>query len=388
MVPYGTAVEFTLARIEVGQWQGSDEYEVAFEAPEGSPWVAYPGNSDLEDYLYYDINGNPPDTSGLKWKFAAVKMEMITPGGDPVQAPVDGGDGSGAVTDGANELTFSTAATGVLTLKLKARVTPSGLADLVAPQCTFSAEGIGSSTMAWGATSPEGVPCVDGGYLEAMVIFTGLPANNGDFGPKMAAIKFAGHPCDESHYEVFYSGEACNHPDAATENSPNWFHYYRQVEGGTDYGYMDCAQCNHFCIGGVHRIEIGDSAYGESCDIATEVVGGQRIAVARTESFRGLRQFMNAVAHEREHGATCPECPPSIGTDTDGDGVTDLFEYNSSATDPAEPHSARDLGTLDDIKTTDYYNDGELWSRHKGILAARATDASRDWADGGCNHVP
>jgi hypothetical protein len=77
MVPYGTAVEFTLARIEVGQWQGSDEYEVAFEAPEGSPWVAYPGNSALWAYLAYDAYGNPPDTSGLKWKFAAVKVDAI-----------------------------------------------------------------------------------------------------------------------------------------------------------------------------------------------------------------------------------------------------------------------------------------------------------------------
>jgi hypothetical protein len=66
--------------------------------------------------------GSASSSSGPTLSASLVPVEFVTPAGDPVNAPLEGGDGSGTVPDGANELTYSTASPGVLTLKLKARV--------------------------------------------------------------------------------------------------------------------------------------------------------------------------------------------------------------------------------------------------------------------------
>ncbi len=113
-----------------------------------------------------------------------VKINLITPAGDPVAFPVDGGDGSGSVPDGANEFTFSAVNSGVLTLKLKAHVTPSGIADQIKDQVHFTVDGIGASTLAWNTSNLGGKPTASGDNLLATVTFTGLPANNSDFGAK------------------------------------------------------------------------------------------------------------------------------------------------------------------------------------------------------------
>ena len=69
------------------------------------------------------------------------------------------------------------------------------------------------------------------------------------------------------------------------------------------------------------------------------------------------------------------------------DALVDTFEHLTSLTDMNLRHSARDKGTLSEIKGNDYYDDGELWARHKGIAATQTADVSEDWANPGGNNA-
>ena len=121
----------------------------------------------------------PCDLSGYVARLIVLKVELITPAGDPVNAAVQSGDGQ-------NEFTYSTASPGVLTMNLKAKVTPSGVANQIKDQCLFTVDAIAGSTLAWDTANPGGKPTASGDDLLATVTFTGLPANNSDFGAKKA----------------------------------------------------------------------------------------------------------------------------------------------------------------------------------------------------------
>lgn len=149
-----------------------------------------------------------------------VKVELVTPGGDPVSAPSDSGDGQ-------NEFTYSSDSPGVLTMSLKAKVTPSVAAAEVAGACRFRVGSIGVSVREWSPANPSGQAVASGDSLVATVTFTGLPKSNSDFGRKTASITFDGVPCDEREYEVFFPKEARNHPIGQAD-SPNWFYYWKQ----------------------------------------------------------------------------------------------------------------------------------------------------------------
>lgn len=148
------------------------------------------------------------------------EIELVTPSGDPVSAPSDSGDGQ-------NEFTYSSDSPGVLTMNLKARVTPSVAASEVADSCKFRVDSIGISAREWASANPSGQAVANGDSLVATVTFTGLPKANSDFGKKVASITFNGIPCDEKNYEVFFPKEAKNHP-IGQPDSPNWFYYWKQ----------------------------------------------------------------------------------------------------------------------------------------------------------------
>lgn len=148
------------------------------------------------------------------------EIELVTPGGDPVSAPSDSGDGQ-------NEFTYSSDSPGVLTMNLKAKVTPSAAAAEVAESCKFRVDSIGISVREWASANPSGQAVASGDSLVATITFTGLPKANSDFGKKVASITFNGIPCDEKDYEVFFPKEAKNHP-IGQPDSPNWFYYWKQ----------------------------------------------------------------------------------------------------------------------------------------------------------------
>ena len=341
---------------------------------------------DVELTLEYDEvpEGTPQNKQYLfkcsdKIALTVVKIEMITPSGDPVNAPVSSGDGQ-------NEFTYSTATPGVLTMNLKARVTPD-VAGQIAHFCFFTVGHIHGAQLAWDVANPGGRSAMNEGQLLATVFFTGLPANNSSFGKKKATLLMCGIKQDEKEYEVFYDGLAKNHPGMDTGITPNWFFYYQQVVGGDDYHYAGIPICTMICEGnGFHDFNIGENAYYTSRDIVTEVIDGWRIATSWTPEFFGLGQFINTINHEREHSKTCP-CKTQDNHDTDRDALVDTFEHSTSLTDQLLRYSARDNGILSAVKMDDYYDDGELWARHKGITATQAADVSEDWANPGGNNA-
>ncbi len=177
---------------------------------------------DVELCLAYDDDpdgrGDEERTCEDKIHLTVVEMELITPAGDPVNAPVLSGEGQ-------NEFTYSTDNPGVLTMNLRARVTPWAAAGQVRNRCRFEVGAVDGSVMAWAAANPGGRPTAYNGVLRATATFTGLPASNAAFGAKKARFFFDDTQRDESDYEVFFPKNATNHPDGQAD-SPNWFYYW------------------------------------------------------------------------------------------------------------------------------------------------------------------
>ena len=177
-------------------------------------------------------------------RLTVFKIDMITPAGDPVNSPVDSGDGQ-------NEFTYSSASQGVLTMSLKACVTPSGTADSIKGLVRFAVAGIGASVLAWDGANPDGKPTASGGNLLATVTFMGLPANNSDFGSKKASVRLNDIKLGEEKYEVFYPRNAANHPDGQS-GSPNWFHYWSQAISANNITYSPGSSLYGECPGMLH----------------------------------------------------------------------------------------------------------------------------------------
>jgi hypothetical protein len=308
------------------------------------------------------------------------KIDMITPAGDPVNSPVDGGDGSGSVPDGANEFTFSPASPGVLTLKLKARVTPSGIANQIKDQVHFTVDGIGASTMAWATATPGGKPTSSGDDLLATVTFTGLPASYSDFASKKAAVCFSGNKQDEESYEVFYPATIANHP-GGTSTDPNWFFYYKQNAGGGSYTYTSVGRSSSTSAGGDSSVKIGNEAYAGDQYITTQVSGGQLEATGWSSESKYYANFLGVLAHERHHANNETTAGPPI--DSDGDFLAGAYETSTTQTDPNDKYSAR--GVL--IGSS--WDDGEVYAggpiEQTGIQNA---NTSQDWANPGTNSKP
>lgn len=154
-----------------------------------------------------------------------VVITLVTPAGDPVNSPVDSGDGQ-------NEFTYSPQTPGVLTVNLKAQIVKSpDSPDQIKDNVYFAVEAINGSTMEWNEANPGGKPTVNGDYLLATATFTCLPADNSDFGAKKAAIYYDGSKQDEKPYEVFFHKDERNHP-GDTLGGPNWFYYWNKTIAG------------------------------------------------------------------------------------------------------------------------------------------------------------
>jgi hypothetical protein len=184
-------------------------------------------------------NPNPPTNPN-----PSNDVTFITPAGDPVNSPVDAAGGAAAsatnaafIPDGANEFTFSNESTGKLTITLKAKVKdlPSKSSAEQA-QYLFDLDSIGESALTWKLGNEEGKPDINGDIITATAYYTGLPKENGHFGLKKARVKKAGNQVAEASFEVFFPRDASNHPEGQA-NSPNWFHYWRQVHPYADLEY-------------------------------------------------------------------------------------------------------------------------------------------------------
>ena len=149
-----------------------------------------------------------------------VDIKLITPSGDPVNAPVQSGDGQ-------NEFVYSAANPGVLTVNLKASVMPSSALSKVQDDVSFTVDNILGATMQWSAQNPNGKATVNNGFLCATVTFTDLPGVNASFGLKTARVFYDSVKKDEKNYEVFFPRDANNNPGVM--DVPNWFYYWKQT---------------------------------------------------------------------------------------------------------------------------------------------------------------
>jgi len=164
-------------------------------------------------------------TSSTNLNVNVIKVTRITPANSPVTATVDGADGT-AGTAGANEYTFSTNSSGIITLKLKAKVDGLSTMDVATQNAfRFDVEAVGDSTLAWEATNPNGQPTINGDFLEATVTFTGLPTSNSGFGLKTAKVKFYSEEVP-TEFEVFFAKEENNHPGTGNGSTSNWYYYW------------------------------------------------------------------------------------------------------------------------------------------------------------------
>jgi hypothetical protein len=287
--------------------------------------LTIPANATESNTVTMEEEFNPPmpvPVSGNAhevWKTSLLPVEFITPAGDPVNAPVDAGTTPASIPDGANEFTFSNAASGVLTMKLKAKVL--GIGSLPAAEqakFTFELDTIGNSTFAWDGANPGGKATVSGDFITATATYTGLPQNNSDFGLKKARLKHSGSNAGEAKFEVFFPidtsnpGRICNHPGGqmntwnpatrtlALGDVPNWYYYWRQLpeaQGG------NLAYGGPTINGAVPAMT--DWAYGRQIDKTLVLIGEQAYVAGQSygvgEFVSGIDWFGNTLVHEGRH---------------------------------------------------------------------------------------
>lgn len=312
------------------------------------------------------------------------KVEFVTPAGDPVSAPKDAGDGQ-------NEFTFSTANLGVLTMNLKARVTPAAAAPTIAADCRFEVGAVGTSAMAWAAANPRGKAIGNGGFLTATVAFTGLPDKNDAFGKKKAILLLNGRKLDENDYEVFFPKNATNHPcTPSNSNWPNWMFYWLQTveplgSPAPDFVYGTSSRFT----AGTKTITLSDGdagSYNAPYGANNTLCGIDNFAwtvIHESQHYKDWQDFWaNNVSNHRSHVGGVELCDDKDGDripngieDANQNGIyepsIDLYDWQQNNTPtPHRPSTIR--------------NDFEDWNcqRHKNVKG----DHSKDWGDPGMQH--
>ncbi len=304
-------------------------------------------------------------------------FEWVTPKASPISAPNDAGDGQ-------NEFTYSAAAQGVLTMDIKVLMKPTGTAGVTghdgvkfSDRCFFKLPTINGSTFAWDAANPGGKAAASGEHLIAKATYTNLPPAYTDFGLKQAECECDGHTdtLPKGDFEVFYMAKEKNHP-GGNPTDPNWYYYYRQNEGSTDYAYNAALATSRSLSGVPNSIEIADNAYNGGDYFLSTITNGLYKVTGASGITKYYRYFYGVIAHERHHAnnelTTAASIPPQ---DDDGDSLSNSYETTTTKTDPNIAASATGA-VLDD----EAYAGGIIEE-----TANNAADTSQDWANPGSN---
>ena len=302
-------------------------------------------------------------------KYISVSVQFITPAGDPVNSPVDLGEGQ-------NEFTFSSGNPGELVMNLKARVSPAGAAAVICTDLAFAVDAVGSSAMAWDATTPNGRPAVSGGDLTAKVTFTGMPHNNADFGRKTAKLLWRGNPCAENAYEVFFDKSATNHPDGQA-GSPNWYHYWA---GEAVPGYELSSGRYSFACGNLNDYAVynGDPRNPHYTIHGPASAGAEKYSSAGlVVDRRGIDTCAATIRHEKQHRQTDLDWLPGgtwyMKLDTDGDELPDDWEDSHAGFNKHNAYSFSPPFV--------YGDDEEVWCEMNALNERGCYD--KDWANPG-----
>ena len=338
----------------IGWTDENNEY--AYEGPLDTPIQPYPNSDSLSvDFTFYDIS-------------------LITPAGDPVEAPKDSGEGQ-------NEFTFNNANPGKLTIELKAKVSPGSAAGYAASEADFEVSEIAGSTLSWKLTEDKKIK-VKGDTLEATAEFKNLPTNNSAFGSKTATLTYE-FKNKTNPYEVFFHKTATNHPECTVENCencPNWFYYWKQgnvcsipitavFDSSSDYyGWCQPNTDSIIRLGALAaETNSGPETYSKA-DNSTITVTGEG---------NGIQCVAETVVHENNHIFLYNLLQGRADNDSDGIANDD------------EP-TLQDVNTDENLSDTyqmggDYitYGDNEIRCRNME-KSELSYNARADWANPGC----
>ena len=269
---------------------------------------------------------------------------------------------------------FDSSSPGTLEVEYVAAVTPDTpeTRSFLAGKVFFEVDAVGSSILTW--DNPGGVGVYNAGAFRNKATFTGLPANNSDFGVKNVRLKVTGLAgCDsQRQIKVFYTATAANHPGGVATD-PNWFYYYKAEEGGTDYTYDPSLSTSQSTPSVPNSIRIAANAYSGSFYIQTSIVGGQRKASGVSSTIQYWKYFSGVVVHERFHVSNGANHGPTL--DPDDDDLISSFETGTVSSAPNDKYSI-DGGVFGNSVWDD-----ECWAggpvEKTGIDSA---DVDKDWA--------
>ncbi|MDD2708920.1 MAG: hypothetical protein PHV34_13120 [Verrucomicrobiae bacterium] len=193
----------------------------------------------------------------------------------------------------------------------------------------FIVDGIGNSTKAWDAANPGGRSAPSGDNLIATVRFTGLPANNSDFGSKKCSLYFDSGKVSEKPYEVFFSRYGSNHPPDHHTNAPDWYYYYCQTMASSgSHEYDPSTPYFGYYIAGNNHFHIGPMAVGANPETG----------------HNGIDTFAETCIHEALHQTHWNSWVRTGMKDSDGDWIPDAVEdangngvVDHGETDPNNP---------------------------------------------------
>jgi len=351
--------------------------------------IAVPANAAVGEYAV-SINSNyfhpTYAPTGLyvhttkSLQFNIVSVTMVNPSGDPTTAG-EHKQGNTANNYTGNEFTFDDSTAGVLTIRCEAGLYPNNAITQAwaAQNVTWTVDDVGGSTKTWHDT-PDGVE-TDNKGLVVYCRFKKLPANYDDFGTK--EVKMTAQEVDTTrNIEVFYTAEAANYPGLDPNHvESNWFHYYKQNEGGADYTFDPIAETSHTPPGKTGQIMIARNAYSGIPYLITQVVDGQLTVTGVSPVVKYYADFIGTLAHEREHATH--QVPMTDPSDTDHDWLPSQYEIDTTNTKPNQNYSAR--GILEDARNKDEFVDGEVYAHKVGAAAMNSADKSQDWAFPGSN---
>ena len=237
---------------------------------------------------------------------------------------------------------------------------------------------------------------------EVKAIFTGLPPNNADFGPKRLWAQIvdgaAVAATADQPIEVFFPKTATNNPGTGRNAGPNWFYYWKTGNVcGTTAGWEYATSPDYgFYMPGEDHVNVCDAApNANSGPEYYENDLGDGITVAGQGL--GPQCCTETIAHEVLHKWIYETWAPLIAAaeadgeddgddydDPDDDGIPNIFEatYLGIATDTNDPDTYN-MGTP---YTT--YGDQEVRCRKTELDPGLTSAPEADWAYPGNNSYP
>jgi len=231
-------------------------------------------------------------------------------------------------------------------------------------------------------------------------VFTGLPANNSDFGVKQVRLRVTGSTAFDVDrmVKVFYNADAFNWPGAPDPNEDppseaNYFHYYMQTDAGsptkTEHGpfYQGSSFCQEFPPYRYYAAYRLDLRGGQPI-LAPGVNGGQTLSY--------IDLFAWAARHEKAHHENWSQrfwgpAGRDEELDQDTDMIPDADEW--SLLDEAGPY---DRTTVDSHPDDDYHyhwfsmpapdcerHNCNSWYAQEGTEEDQEASFEDDWAKPG-----